>query len=141
MFDHNILTVVVQRYKHAITVANSFRQALDTLVKRGGLVGFTLTDLPATVDKSIQGFELSFADRRLRFVVTGSTAPQNSVAIEVWRVPLAYGSDLKLVFVLLVSKDGEAKLQNDETSYWIEHPNDAHGILCRIVSEVAQGTP
>lgn len=133
MVDRAVIRNVIQRHEYAKTVCATLRATLSRLFELRELDGFLVAELPAPVDASIHGFDLSFADRRVRIILTGSTLPDWQVAMECWRVPIAYGRDLKDVAVLLVRRDGAFELPGVHDALYLDEAKDVHALICHLV--------
>jgi hypothetical protein len=129
-------SIALGRYAFAKPLAESLGNDLKNLIERRALVGLKFEDFPPSVDKSVQGFDLAFADQRIRVVVSGSAQESGHLTIRCWRVPLVDGPDLSILAELEVSRDGEIKFPGDEVTYWIESPSGAMDFVCYLVELV-----
>lgn len=135
MSDRDTIPRAMKKYGIAERVQTVFRTSLDALFNQGELKGFTLSALPSPAQGKVHGFDLWFADRCVRMIFTASSQPTGVVAIECWRMPIAYSGDPEEVQVYEVDKDGGVHLPDSTDFLWTQEAAGVYDLLCHLVEK------
>ncbi len=133
MPNQDALIQAQQRHRFAGRISDALRTAIQELKNVSALEGLELHKLPDSIDKAVHGFDLTFADRRVRLIFSGSNTGSGAVAIECLRVPVAYGSDYKILEVLFVDQNGSFSLPGENLARTINNPASVIDLICHLV--------